>query len=172
MDTIKILPSVFGGDSPPIAPASAQEMEGKTRKYPGEAASPLSIRQLADEYRTAAHSLFAQRRKRKPLSLAPCRLSAIHAVELYLNAFLLYRGRDASSVRGLQHNLAAHADLAKEAGLVLKKLTTRHLHAINTNREYLVSRYSPELTATHSNISRLLATLDEVGNKVTKAVAT
>ncbi len=72
----------------------------------------------------------------------------------------------------MQHNLAAHADLAKEAGLVLKKLTTRHLHAINTNREYLVSRYSPELTATHSNISRLLATLDEVGNKVTKAVAT
>jgi len=35
------------------------------------------------------------------------------------------------------------------------------------NREYLVTRYGPEMAATISQINRLTATLEEVANKVT-----
>ena len=45
-----------------------------------------------------------------------------------------------------------------------------HLHAMTGNREYLVTRYGPEMTATVSQVNRLTATLDEVAKKVTAAV--
>jgi hypothetical protein len=38
------------------------------------------------------------------------------------------------------------------------------------NREYLVTRYGPEMTSTASQINRLTATLEEVAIKVTKVV--
>ena len=40
------------------------------------------------------------------------------------------------------------------------------------NREYLVTRYGPEMTATTSQINRLTATLDEVANKVSAMMST
>jgi hypothetical protein len=85
---------------------------------------------------------------------------------LYFNALLLHLGKEPSSVRGLQHDLAARAELAIESGLVLRKRTTAHLKAMAVSREYLVTRYGPELTSTLSQVNRLAATLDEVAAKV------
>ena len=110
-------------------------------------------------------------RRGDPLSRAPCRLSAIHAIELYLNALLLFRGQETSRIRGLQHDLAARTEMAIANGLQLRKRTAEHLSAMAGNREYLVTRYGPEMTATISQINRLTATLDEVANKVSAMMA-
>lgn len=98
-------------------------------------------------------------------------MSAIHAIELYLNALLLFRGQETSRIRGLQHDLAARTEMAIANGLQLRKRTAAHLSAMAGNREYLVTRYGPEMTATISQINRLTATLDEVANKVAAMMA-
>lgn len=136
---------------------------------PGDAATPSQLQALADEYRAAAKMLLEHRRRAAPLSDQPFRLTAIHAVELYLNAFLLRQGHSPSQVRKLQHDLFARADRARQNGLMLRKRTIEHLQSLNTAREYLVSRYAPELAKTMSQLNRLEATLDEVASKVSKA---
>ena len=145
-------------------------LQSVNNPYPGEAASAEQLLQLANEYRTAAHTLLGQGKARKPLSRAPCRLSAIHAIELYFNALLLHKGMESAQVRGLKHGLVGRVDLAATNGLHLRKKTCSHLEAMTGNREYLVTRYGPEMTASVSQINRLIATLDEVGNKVTVIV--
>ena len=142
------------------------------KAYPGELATPEDIRRLAAEYQKAAHYLLEFGQRGNPLSRAPYRLSAIHAIELYLNALLLHKGHKASRVRGLQHDLAARVDLAITSGLQLRIRTLAHLHTITVNREYLVTRYGPEMTATTSQIDRLTATLEEVAAKITAIVIT
>jgi hypothetical protein len=133
--------------------------------YPGELATPDEVRRLADEYRNAAHHLLTLGRRGEPLSRAPFRFAAIHAIDLYLNAFLLHHGQDAAVVRGLQHNLAGKTDLASESRLALRQRTIAHLRSMTINREYLVTRYGPETSATTSQVNRLKATLDEVAGK-------
>jgi hypothetical protein len=135
-------------------------------KYPGETASPQQVFALADEYRRAAHLLVQQGQKGKPLTRAPMRLSAIHAIELYLSALLLQRGHTASQIRGLHHDLSARAQLAAAEGLKLRKRTAVHLDHLCLSREYIVTRYGPELAATTSTPTRLSATLEEVAQKV------
>jgi len=98
------------------------------------------------------------------------RLLAIQAIELYLNALLLEHDHTAAQVRGLQHNLEERAKLAAACGLVLRAKTKEHLRAMGRKREYLVMRYGPEMASTASQINRLLATLDEVGAKVSERV--
>jgi hypothetical protein len=129
------------------------------------------VQALADEYRKASQVLLALGRRGAPLTRAPFRLTAIHAVELYLNAFLLRRGHAPGQIRGLQHDLWARAELALAGGLSLRKRTAEHLRSLSAGREYLSSRYGPELAATMSQINRLVATLEEVANKVTKVTA-
>jgi HEPN domain-containing protein len=103
-------------------------------------------------------------RKGDPLSRAPGRLVAQHAIELYLNAFLIMKGEDRKSLR--DHDLADRANRAKSASLGLRKRTLAHLVEMTTKREYLVTRYAPELTTTLSEINRLMATVEEVARKV------
>ena len=55
----------------------------------------------------------------------PYRLLALHAIELYLNAYLLDRGYAAADVRRLQHDLAVRTERAVRAGLVLRVRTLR-----------------------------------------------
>lgn len=110
-------------------------------------------------------------RQGDPLSRAPFRLSAIHAIELYLNALLLAGGHDQVRIRGLRHDLAARIDLAVAGGLQLRKRTAAHLRTMTGNREYLVTRYGPEMTATISQVNRLTATLDELADKVAAIVS-
>jgi hypothetical protein len=138
------------------------------KSYPGELATPGEIRLLADEYRKAAHVLQQLGRAGEPLSRAPFRLSAIHAIELYLNALLLYRGYAPSEIRRMQHDLTERTELAIACGLRLRSRTAAHLKALAENREYLVTRYGPEMSGTVSQINRLEATLEEVSRKVTE----
>ena len=140
-------------------------------KYPGELASPQQIHDLAEEYRKAATLLLQLGRSGKPLTRAPFRLSAIHAIELYLTALLLHRGHDPNQIRKMQHDLAARAKHTVEAGLRLRAKTANHLQSLSQNREYLVTRYGPELATTTSQINRLTATLEEVAAKVTLLIA-
>ena len=147
-------------------------MLAESRKlYPGELATPGEICRLADEYRKAAHLLQQLGRTGEPLSRAPFRLSAIHAIELYLNALLLHRGYAPSEIRRMQHDLAQRTGLAIASGLRLRSRTAAHLDALAENREYLVTRYGPELSGTISQINRLEATLEEVSKKVTEMLA-
>ncbi|GHD99175.1 hypothetical protein GCM10008024_05500 [Allgaiera indica] len=136
-----------------------------TIPYPGSTAAPEDIVALADEYRRAAIALMESGRKGEPLSRAPGRLCAIHAIELYLNAFLLVGGTPPEQVRSHFHNLAARAEKAIDSGLILRKRTAEHLRKMTETREYLVSRYGPEMTSTLSELNRLMATLEEVSKK-------
>lgn len=142
------------------------EVAQLSKSYPGGSATAVEVLHLAEQYRKAARLLLQLGQRGDPLSRAPCRLSAIHAIELYLNALLLHAGHEPSQIRGMQHNLSARTELAIASGLHLRKRTAAHLSAMAGNREYLVTRYGPEMTATISQINRLTATLDEVANKV------
>ena len=133
--------------------------------YPGERATAEQVLQLAREYRQAAEKLIECGRRRQPLSLAPLRMVAIHAIELYLNALLLAAGRPAGQVRGLHHDLGRRSELAIEFGLPLRKRTVAHLGTLSETREYLLTRYDPEASAA-SQVNRLMATLAEVSEKV------
>jgi hypothetical protein len=137
------------------------------KPYPGDLATAQDVRLLADQYRQAAHLLRPMGRSKHPLSRAPFRLTAIHAIELYLNALLLHRGIDPRQIRGMQHDLARRTEIANSSGLRLRVRTAAHLEAVAVQREYLVTRYGPELAGTASQINRLAATLEEVARKVT-----
>lgn len=137
----------------------------KTITYPGSTAAPNDIVALADEYRRAAIALMESGRRGEPLSRAPGRLCAMHAIELYLNAFLLAGGTPPEQIRSHFHNLAARTESAIAGGLVLRKRTADHLRKMTEDREYLVSRYGPEMTSTLSELNRLMATLEEVSKK-------
>jgi hypothetical protein len=133
--------------------------------YPGDLATADLVKRLADEYRQAAERVAELGRPGEPLSRAPYRLLAIQAIELYLNAVLLHAGHSSSTIRGMQHSLAKRTDLAVAEGLKLRERTLHHLKAMDGSREYLVTRYGPEMTATASQINRLAATLEEVAKK-------
>ncbi len=137
--------------------------------YPGEMASAAQVQALADEYRKASDMLREFNQKGQPLALAPYRLIAIHAIELYLNAFLLRRGHAAEEIRGLQHDLSARADLALGDGLKLRDKTAKHLRSLSEAREYLVTRYDPDLAGATPQLNRLWATLKDVAKKVATA---
>ena len=134
--------------------------------YPGEEATPQDVLLLAREYRLAAEFLLPTGRRKSPLSRMPFRLMAIHAVELYLDAFLRARGHTAAELRRRPHNFAARSELALKAGLNLRKRTVKHLGTLTTTREYLVARYGAEQVVPMSPLNRLSATLQDVANKV------
>jgi hypothetical protein len=138
--------------------------------YPGSAASAWQILNLAHEFRGSCLHLMARSHGSESHQLAPARVLAIHAIELYLNALMLDAGETPQSVRGLQHDLGARAKRAGECGLVLRQRTADHLHRLTTGREYLTARYGPELSGTLSQLNRLTATLEEVAHKVTDLV--
>jgi hypothetical protein len=134
--------------------------------YPGTASAPDDLLALANTYRLAASALLQQGKKGDPVSRAPARLCAIHAIELYLNVFLLHHGFGPARIRGLQHDFRARTDACTAAGLVLRKRTVAHLRGLSESREYLVSRYDPKLSTSLSQVNRLMATLEEVARKV------
>src|SRR4051812_42054880 len=108
---------------------------------------------LAQEYREAAQLLMSQGDEVKSFPRAPYRFLAVHAIELYLNAFLLSVGHDPKNIRDLNHNLSTRAEHAIMKGLTLKKRTALHLSAVTGEREYMAVRYSPDLPPTLSRLS-------------------
>jgi HEPN domain-containing protein len=139
------------------------------KTYPGETASPCDVLALADEYRRAAEALLPTGRRSSPLSRAPYRLLAIHAIELYLNAYLLAAGHSAAMVRRLQHDLGSRTAHAVGATLVLRKRTLAHIGSLSERREYLTTRYDCAPAET-SELNRLAASLHEVAEKVSAFV--
>lgn len=140
------------------------------RPYPGEEASALEIRLLADEYRSAARCLWEHRQPGKPLSLAPFRFSAVHAIELYLTAYLRLSGYPNGELRAMQHGLCDRIRLAQRAGLRLRKRTLANAALIDGNREYLIARYGPERVRDLSQPNQVSALLEEVSGKVAAAL--
>lgn len=131
--------------------------------YPGSSASAREILDLANAYYGAALHLMTLAQKDVPLSRAPARMCAIHAIELYLNAFLRSEGAPPEAVRGRMHNLS---DPQFISVLHLRAKTVRHLDEMTQRREYLIARYAPERVALHTELNRLTATLVEVMTKV------
>ncbi|KNG92492.1 hypothetical protein [Pseudaestuariivita atlantica] len=131
--------------------------------YPGSESTAEEILDLAVAYAEAANALFDGARSAGPLSYAPARLCAIHATELFLNAFLRSKGESPERIRGRLHSLADD-DFCQ--ALRLKKRTAKHLFDMTARREYLISRYAPDLTSQHTELTRLRATLNEIHSKV------
>jgi hypothetical protein len=144
-------------------------IQGQKFFYPGGVETSGQVLSLAQEYRRAALVLLPTGRRGQPLSRAPYRLVAIHSLELHLNALLLATGHPSAKVRGLQHDFATRTELAIAAGLKLRARTILHLRGLSKTREYLHTRYDPELSVA-SQLNRLAATLDEVAEKVTTVV--
>lgn len=142
-----------------------------TDRYPGDQASPYDMNRLADFYRDAAHRSSGSIQMGDPLSAGPMRLLAIHSIELNLSAFLLLQGSTWAAIRKMGHDLAARLECATGRGLVLRERTAAHIRAIARDREYLVARYGPDCLSTASQLNKLLATLEEVARKVSRAVA-
>ena len=139
-------------------------------RYPGAEARPEEVIRLANHYRGAANDLLRLAEEKGPSRVAPCRLCALHAIELYLNAFLLKRGYSPERLGDSRYDLAARASLAASGGLALRRRTAIHLATMTQGREHLVVRYDPGL-ARLPPLNRLWATLDEIARKVTLAVA-
>lgn len=135
-----------------------------------ELATPAQILALAQEYDGAARDLLTRGRPKAPASLAPARLCALHAIELYLNAYLLQQGVTAAELRGLRHDLARRGDMAVDAGLHLRQRTRDHLHVIAQRSEYRLARYCMSPPKPASPMNALIATLTEVAAKAARSV--
>ncbi|MGF6178375.1 hypothetical protein [Ensifer sp. 4252] len=131
--------------------------------YSGETASVREILNLAAQYKDAAVKLGESSSKSNHI---PRRLLALHAIELYLNALLRAQGADHETIRDIRHDLGESTRIAVAAGLVLRKRTLAHLAALSASNEYHVIRYAPELTIKLSQVNRVMATLDELAQKV------
>ncbi len=134
--------------------------------FPGENTTAEDFFRLADEYRRAAEALLEIRRRREPLSRAPYHFVAIHAIELYLNALLVFEGMKPAHLRMLQHDLHARASHKLVGTLALRTRTLAHLGALSSGREYLVSRYGVAEMRSVSQINRVHATMNEIRSKV------
>jgi hypothetical protein len=130
--------------------------------YPGSQASVRDILSLAHSYRDAAQTLFEDCKGTGTLAQAPARLCAIHAVELFLNAYLRHVGEPPEKVRAKLHALS---DDAFAEALDLRDRTRRHLGWMTENREYLIVRYGPELFDKQSQVNRVEATMNKVAKK-------
>lgn len=135
------------------------------KPYPGEAANAQQLLDLAEEFRRAAEVLRGNHRKRAVVSSAPFRLSAIHALELYLSAVLRASGLDPVDLRRLGHGLAQRVVMAESVGLQLKVRTRAQLMELETKREYLTSRYDP-IGLDRTQLNRIESALNQVASKV------
>jgi len=135
--------------------------------FPSSAADVQGVLNLAMQYQDATIKLGEP--SPKP-SQVPRHLLALHATELYLNAFLLAKGVAPTTIRGFRHDLGERARIASEAGLVLRKRTVAHLATLSASNDYHVIRYASELLSPLSQMNRVMATLDELSRKVRKAL--
>lgn len=152
-------------------PVPAAGADATPAIYPGQRETAADLLVLADEYASAAARLLAESRGRKRLARNPAHLCAIHAIELYLNAYLLHRGQPPELVRAMQHGVDRKAELAVSLGLLLTKRAAVHLAGISAAREYLVVRYAPSTPLESlSPSNRHMAIVGELARKVKAAV--
>lgn len=133
--------------------------------------TPQELANLARSFSEATDKLLGLCKKGKPLTHAPYRFAAIHAIELYLTAYLQLNNHEPKTIRGLQHDLAKRTDHATKAGLKLRKRTIAHLRQLTSNREYVETRYHPAAMKNLTQPNAIIATLKDVEDKVMKVVA-
>lgn len=133
--------------------------------YPGDEATAVDIGALAKAYHDSAIVLMSAARKGRPLTRAPAHWCALQAIELYLSMYLRRAGVENGDLRAHNHNLDSMCSDAEGQGLVLRERTRDHLRRTAEMREYLVSRYAPEQVGSLSEVTRLLATLEEIARK-------
>jgi len=138
--------------------------------YPGSEMSHGQMLALAHEYRRIALSLEKLAIRNRPIALAPYRFAAIHAIELYLNAFLLFKGHSPKSLRGISHDLKQRQEMAEALGLVLRSNTIDGIRQIMLNREYLAVRYSVSHMKQVLEFYQLERILAELAKKVTSRI--
>jgi hypothetical protein len=151
-------------------PSRADQGVKDALPYPGSDMGPDEVLVLAETYRASALRLLTGKDSNKLRSSAPFRLLIIHAIELYLNAYLLASGTPATAIRGMQHDLGKRAVLAQQTGMVLRLKTADHLMTLSQTREYLVSRYGSLDTNSLSQLNRLRATVEEVRERTGQRV--
>ncbi|MBP7240465.1 hypothetical protein [Amaricoccus sp.] len=125
---------------------------------------------LAGSYHAAAEALLAAG-DADDASRVPARFCALHAIELYLDAFLRALGEPAGRLRAQGHDLRPRAALAIELGLEIRRKTALHLVRLTLDRENLALRYGPVRPLEPCELNRLRRTLDEIGRKVRAATS-
>jgi hypothetical protein len=158
-----------------MAPAPADTPRANDKP----ATTPQELVQLAQSYFEASEKFLrpckkadkkAKKSPHQTLAHAPYRFNAIHAIELYLSAYLQLNKHEPQEIRDLQDNLEERTTRATKAGLVLRKRTISHLGKLTSTREYVETRYHPAALKKLSQPTQLLATLNDVRQKVEKAV--
>lgn len=137
--------------------------------YPGSQACASELLHLAEVYHQAAIELFENADRRTAISYAPARLCSLQSIELCLNAFLRHSGASCGEIRARRHGLVDETFIQT---LRLKKKTAAHLETLTEQREYLLTRYAPDLVSEQSALTRLRATLNEVMQKTKAHLAT
>jgi hypothetical protein len=122
-------------------------------------ASPHEMLTLADAYAASADQLLEQYGAGKRDLRLPAHLCAMHAVELYLHAFLRFRGATSKDIKSRQHNFE-HEEFCERLGLDQK--TREHLKRLSDRNEYLLVRYRPERVGDLSQANRMQRTLKAV----------
>jgi hypothetical protein len=145
-------------------------MSEQSQPYPGDNATVEELFSLAEEYWKAAGVLKGTCRRGNPISHAPYRMVAIHAVELYLNALLRFQGLTPPDIRKMNHNLVERLGRACTTKLKLRNRTAAHIAVMSDCREYLVSRYGPDKMKNLSQLNRLEATLEQIRKEVHKLI--
>lgn len=102
---------------------------------------------------------------------APARFCAVHAVELYLNAYLRHCGMPGAELRRMCHDQSARLMHAMARGLRLPNGTALHIIRMSEDRDYLRLRYELSAAATLAPMTRIAATLRDVGAAVDAALA-
>jgi len=133
--------------------------------------TPQELAKLARSFSEATDKLLGLCKKGQPLTHAPYRFAAIHAIELYLTAYLQLNNHEPKKIRGLQHDLAKRTDHATKAGLKLRKRTIAHLRELTSTREYVETRYHPTTLKNLTQPNAIIATLKDVEDKVRQVVA-
>ncbi len=138
---------------------------------PATSASAADLLRLADSYHAAALALLGSAGAPDAAARAPARFCAVHAIELYLDAFLRGLGESPGRLRAHGHDLRLRAALAIDCGLALRRKTALHLIRLTRDREHLALRYGPSRAVQVCEINRLAASLEEIARKV-RAAAT
>lgn len=101
---------------------------------------------------------------------APSRLLLIHAIELYLTAYLRHCGVPHGDMLTLNHKLHERALRARENGLPLGDKTLRRLENVDNRQEYKAVRYAPAAYQ-QSPVNQLESILIDVQRKLEKALS-
>jgi hypothetical protein len=125
-------------------------------------AKPQEMLDLAKSYADAAEHLFAEHRASKMSLQKPARLCALHAIELYLHAFLTFRGATDKQMKDRHHALW-HEEFSDRLGLDAK--TQQHLKDLTTEKAYLAVRYGCEPPHTMCAETRMKRTLELIREK-------